>query len=512
MKKSKISSAALQYTVTVFLALAMMGAFMSSFGSGFFMLLATLMTCPFTRNVGINFIRKKFGDKFPIDKIKGGVYTVVVIVFICIALSLSPTVETVDNNQVTQSGTESVQSETFIAENTASVEGSVAVTPSEESATPIEMPQPTIEASPPVEVKEEEFTASEMEVHFIDVGQGDATLIKIDGHSMLIDAGDNDKGTAVQLYLQKQGVEKLDYLILTHTDADHIGGADVIITKFEVDTVFMGEFQEEKETYEDLMNALEYKVLQYSTPKVSSVYELGNASFTIVAPNKTYADSNNGSIALVLEHGDNSFLFTGDCEEQAETDILANGLNVDCDVYKLGHHGSRTASSQAFLDAVAPTYGVISCADGNSYGHPHAEPLNNLRAMGVQIFRTDEQGSIIAYSNGTDITWNCAPSDTWKAGEAVVVPTPTPTEAPAPTPIPILEPVSETQESTEEKGAYAVNGKNGKIHIVGECPATEEGNKNAMKKPVYFDTYEEAERHSITIAPGQDKRRCGNCW
>ncbi|MBO5485987.1 MAG: MBL fold metallo-hydrolase [Eubacterium sp.] len=256
-----------------------------------------------------------------------------------------------------------------------------------------------------------------MEVHFIDVGQGDATLIESDGHYMLIDAGNNDKGTALQLYLQKQGVKKLDYLVLTHSDADHIGGADVIVTKFDVDNVFLGDFEKENKTYEDLIAALVYKDLTYSTPMVGSEYMLGNATFTIAAPNRTYEDANNSSIALVLTDGDNTFLFTGDCEEEAENDILASGVNIDCDVYKIGHHGSRTSSGKTFLEAVTPAYGVISCGVGNDYGHPHADPLNNLRSMGVQIFRTDEQGSIIAYSDGSEITWNCAPSDSWKVGE-----------------------------------------------------------------------------------------------
>lgn len=258
---------------------------------------------------------------------------------------------------------------------------------------------------------------ADMEVHFIDVGQGDATLIKSDGHYMLIDAGENDKGTLIQNYLRKQGVDKLDYLVLTHTDADHIGGADVIINKFAIDNLFLGDYKKDNKTYGELMDAIAYKNLTYSTPAVGAEYQLGNAVFTIVAPNGTYSDPNNSSIALMLQNGNNSFLFTGDCEEEAEEDILRNGINIDCDVYKLGHHGSRTASSRAFLDVITPVYGVVSCQEDNSYGHPHAEPLNNLREMGVMLFRTDEQGSIVAYSDGEEITWNCAPSDTWKAGE-----------------------------------------------------------------------------------------------
>ncbi len=256
-----------------------------------------------------------------------------------------------------------------------------------------------------------------MEVHFIDVGQGDCTLIKCNGKSMLIDAGDNDKGTAVQLYLKKQGIKNLDYLVLTHPDADHIGGADVIVTKFGIDQIFMSPYEKDNKTYDELIQAIDYKNMKWSTPSVGSQYTLGNASFTIIAPNDTYEDPNNSSIGLILKNGKNSFLFTGDAEEEAESDILGNKINISADVYQAGHHGSKTASSSVFLKKVNPTYAVISCAEGNKYGHPHSATLNNLRTMGVQVFRTDEQGSIVAISNGSTITWNCAPSETWQAGE-----------------------------------------------------------------------------------------------
>jgi len=414
--------------------------------------------------------------KFPKDKTKGWMYVVAIVLLFLVSTFYSPSTEIIDDNQMVR----------------------------------------TTEAD---EVVVEEATVSDMEVHYIDVGQGDATLIKADEHYMLIDAGDNSKGTTVQFYLQKQGVEKLDYLILTHTDSDHIGGADVIISKFDVDTIFMGDFEKDNKTYEELMNALAYKGVEYSIPKVGSEYELGNASFTILAPNDTYREPNNCSIALVLKNGANTFLFTGDCEQEAEADILANGLDVDCDVYQVGHHGSAVASSQAFLDAITPNYGVISCMEGNAYGHPHAGTLNKLRAMGVQVFRTDEQGSVIAYSDGSEITWNCAPSDTWKAGENVAgaVPSSMPESVVTQT----SEVTSDVQDVSQEivteemvpdeTGDYAVNGKNGKIHVVGECPATGTG-KDAMKSPVFFSTYEEAETYSIQIAPGEKKRKCGNCW
>lgn len=268
-----------------------------------------------------------------------------------------------------------------------------------------------------IRLPENEDEASQLEVHFLDVGQGDATLIVSDGQTMLIDCGDDGQGTALQLYLTKQGIEKLDYLVLTHTDADHIGGADVIISKFEIGNVFIGDYKKETRVYRDLMQALKDRNLSYTTPAVGESFSLGAASFTILAPNKEYSDPNNTSIVLLLKNGENSFLFSGDAQEQAEKDILENGISIDCDVFKVGHHGSKHSNSKDFLSAMAPDWAVISCGENNSYGHPDAEVLNNLRSMGVKVYRTDEQGTIVAVSDGRQITWSCAPSETWQAGE-----------------------------------------------------------------------------------------------
>lgn len=260
-------------------------------------------------------------------------------------------------------------------------------------------------------------TPQKMEVHFIDVGQGDSTLIKCDGKSMLIDAGDDSKGTAIQRYLQKQGIEKLDYLVLTHPDSDHIGGAPVIITKFKIDKVFVSNFEKDNKTYQKLIQALDNKRLKYITPEVGTKYSLGTASITILAPNKKYDKPNDASVALMVQNGDNKFLFTGDAEEDAEKDIIKNNGSIKADVYQVGHHGSKTSTSDDFFKAVSPTYAVISCADGNSYGHPNAQTLNTFRMNGVKVYRTDEEGTIIATSDGTNITFDVPPSESWKAGE-----------------------------------------------------------------------------------------------
>ena len=267
------------------------------------------------------------------------------------------------------------------------------------------------------DILEPEIQNSVLEVHFIDVGQGDSTLLLTDGHAMLIDCGDTDHGTAVQNYLKKQGIERLDYLILTHPDADHIGGAPVIITKFDIGSIYMSDYVKETRTYENVIEAIEYRNYSWSTPVPGNTLKLGTAEITFLAPVKTYDDPNNSSIALIVRNGENSFLFSGDAEETAEKDILEFGANMDIDVYQAGHHGSRTSSSESFIECMSPTFSVISCDEGNDYGHPHAETLNRLRSMGIQVFRTDEQGSIVAVSDGNEITWNCSPSESWKAGE-----------------------------------------------------------------------------------------------
>lgn len=259
----------------------------------------------------------------------------------------------------------------------------------------------------------------DLEVHYIDVGQGDATLITCGDHAVLVDAGNNSMGTKVQAYLQEQDIEFLDYVIGTHPDADHIGGLDVILYKFDCDRILMPDLAHNTATYRDVVQVIKEKDLAVTVPKRGSVYTFGDALFTVIAPAAYYYGLNNNdySIGILLEYGDTVFLFTGDAEEAAEADMLDSGLDLQADVYKVAHHGSKTSSTQAFLEAVQPKYAVISCGEDNPYGHPHASTLNTLRQMGIQVFRTDEQGTIVARSNGTDIVWNTSPSESWQAGE-----------------------------------------------------------------------------------------------
>lgn len=257
-----------------------------------------------------------------------------------------------------------------------------------------------------------------MEVHFIDVGQGDSTLIECDGEYMLVDAGQNDQGLVLWDYLQEQGATHLKYAIGTHPDADHIGGLDVVLYRCDVDTVIMPDVEHDTKTYDDVIQTMKNKSLERTDPVVGDVYTLGSATFTIVAPNKDYGsdDMNDWSVGILLQNGDDRFLLIGDAETEAEDDIVANGIDISADVYKVAHHGSNTGTTDALLAAVNPTYAVISCGADNSYGHPHGSVLNKLKNAGIKVFRTDEQGTIIAYSSGNGITWSTEPSTTWKAG------------------------------------------------------------------------------------------------
>lgn len=258
-----------------------------------------------------------------------------------------------------------------------------------------------------------------LEVHYIDVGQGDSILIRQGDQSMLIDAGNNNKGTAVWSYLLHQNVDHLTYAIGTHPDADHIGGMDVVLYKIDCDTVMLPACASNTKTYDELIQTIGQREQTVVTPKQGQIYTLGKASFQILTDtDKDYGDNTNDySLAFRLTFGDTSFLFTGDAEKTAEQDMIASGLTIQSDVFKAAHHGADTANTEDFLTAVHPTYCVISCGEGNSYGHPRAGVLNQLRAMGVKVFRTDEQGTIVATSDGSTITWNTSPSESWQAGE-----------------------------------------------------------------------------------------------
>lgn len=251
--------------------------------------------------------------------------------------------------------------------------------------------------------------SGEMRVTFLDVDQGDSTLIQTEGHNVLMDTGNNNQGEKVVSYLKERGVERLDYLILTHPDADHIGGGDNVLEAVDVETVLMPDIVNDTMTYDEVMEDIEAYHVEVMHPQAGDVFELGDAQFTVLCPEEEFVsedDMNGSSVGIKLVHGKNSFVMCGDAEEKSEQAMVARfGKSLEADVLKCGHHGSSTATSDVFLKVVNPTWAVISCGKDNSYGHPHREVLSKLEDDDILVYRTDELGTITAVSDGADITW-----------------------------------------------------------------------------------------------------------
>lgn len=255
-----------------------------------------------------------------------------------------------------------------------------------------------------------------LKVHFINVGQADSILIQQGSKSMLIDAGNNGDGKLVKNYLLQQGVKGLDYVIGTHPHEDHIGGLDYIINDFKISKIYLPKVTSTTKAFGDVVIAIKNKGMKATVPKPGETFNLGSAKCTILAPNSSeYKDLNNFSIVVRLEFGNSSFLFTGDAEDVSESEILEKGFNVKADLLKVGHHGSKSSTTNQFLARVNPKYAVIFSEIGNSYGHPHKETMDKLKNKNIPVYRTDELRTIVATSNGKTITFNTKPGS-YRAG------------------------------------------------------------------------------------------------
>lgn len=246
-----------------------------------------------------------------------------------------------------------------------------------------------------------------IEVHVIDVGQGDSILVRTSGGDMLIDAGPGSAEDELKDYLTSLEVKDIEYAVFTHPDADHIGNADMVLTDFTVSNVIMPNKESKSKTYQRMMTALDASGATVITPEPELEFSLGSMTVTILAPiSEKYSDTNNYSVVMRLDFGETSFMMVGDAEKDSELEMLGKYRTelLDCDVLKVGHHGSSTSSSAGFLDAVSPEIALISCGKGNTYGHPYAGTLKALTDFGAQIYRTDEQGNIVLTSDGKTVS------------------------------------------------------------------------------------------------------------
>ena len=254
-----------------------------------------------------------------------------------------------------------------------------------------------------------ETDIEKLSVHYIDVGQGDSIYITSGGEGMLIDCGESGETDRVISYLENMGVSKIDYVVGTHPHSDHMGGMSKIVEYFDIGEMIIPNIDDSDtpttKYFEKFLTACAEKGLSITTAKLGRKIELGDAELEIIAPNSDdYSNVNNYSVGFIMHHGENSFIFTGDAEKLAEDEMLEKGLLEDIDVYKAGHHGSDTSSSEDFLNVIKPDYAVISCGEGNSYGHPNDITIENLSKFTDNIYRTDLCGTIVFESDGRELT------------------------------------------------------------------------------------------------------------
>jgi len=251
-------------------------------------------------------------------------------------------------------------------------------------------------------------TKQNLKVYFFDVGQADSILIMNEEQTMLIDAGNNDDGEMLVKNLETLGITKIDYLVGTHPHEDHIGGAPTVFENCEVKTVIMPDATTNTRIFTQTLDAIEKENCQNHIAEPGDVYAVGDtAKMTILGPIQTPKNNlNNCSIILRFVYGHTAFVFTGDAEEKAEKQMLDAfaDQSLACDLYQVGHHGSSTSSSLALLEALKPTFAVLSCGKDNDYGHPHNEIIKRLSGQGIKYYRTDEDGSIVFSSDGNIVS------------------------------------------------------------------------------------------------------------
>lgn len=260
--------------------------------------------------------------------------------------------------------------------------------------------------------------SSTFEVHYIDVGQADSSLVLCDGHSMLIDGGNAEDSNLIAAYLKKENISSIDYLVCTHAHEDHVGGLSGALSVAEVKNILAPKTESNTKAYRNFKNKSAAQGLTIHHPITGESFTLGSCDVNIIGPVTENTDNlNNTSIVLKVIYGNTSFLFTGDAEYEEEQDIINTGYGISADVLKVGHHGSDSSTSYLFLREVMPQYAIISVGKDNVYGHPSEKVLSRLRDADTQVFRTDLQGDIVAVSDGNTVNITAAKNENIQKNE-----------------------------------------------------------------------------------------------
>lgn len=263
---------------------------------------------------------------------------------------------------------------------------------------------------------------SAIEVQVLDVGQGLSVLLTCGDETLLYDGGDRKTSSFLVAYLQKQGLETLDYVVVSHYDSDHLAGIIGVLNVFDVETLIAPSYESDTRLFSSFEQAVLEHDIAITSPAPGDTYTLGAGSFQILAPEDTeYENENDYSIVLRVSLGDSSLLLTGDATQFSEKEMLESGLPLQSDVLLAGHHGSAGSTSEAFLEAVSPDYVVISCGQGNSYGHPAGRVMELLETEAVPIYRTDLQGTVGFTMNAREVTFEQQPCADYTSGEELIL-------------------------------------------------------------------------------------------
>ncbi|WP_026395645.1 ComEC/Rec2 family competence protein [Acetobacterium malicum] len=320
-------------------------------------------------------------------------------------------------------------------------------------------------------------------VHFLDVGQGDAMLLVDNNETMLIDGGNPEYGKEIINYLNDLGINQLDYVVATHNHNDHAGGLTDVVTNLDVGNLYLTNSAKTTAS-QNLVAAAKSKNIPIFTPSPGTAMAFGSSTINFLGPLKAHEDVNDDSLVIKVTHGAHRFLLTGDMEETAEKELLAQNLDLAADVLKVGHHGSYSSTGYLFLRTVNPRYAVISAGVNNDYGHPHEETLSRLNDAGATIFRTDLLGTIVATSKGDQLSFDktgLAPTQPYQEvdnGLSSIT----------------ANPVSETpaNTATAENASYIGN-KNSKVYHLPSCSGLpKEANR------IYLNSLDEVHAQGLT--------------